>query len=132
MAPKKKVENPSIQETSPRKRSTKIKYTVQQEDFRTTIPSHDYDRLNKGDNKLISKSLHTPPLDISKDTKESVSQLVDSVKKSKQDAGKIKIDPSKVIKTNPGRVSENLPQTDKSILHKLKDAISSFLSGFKK
>jgi hypothetical protein len=132
MAPKKKVENPSIQETSPRKRSTKIKYTVQQEDFRTTIPSHDYDRLNKGGNKLISKSLHTPPLDISKDTKESVSQLVDSVKKSKQDAGKIKIDPSKVIKTNPGRVSKNLPQTDKSILHKLKDAISSFLSGFKK
>ena len=41
------------------------------------------------------------------ESKENVSQIVDAIKKAKQDSGKIKIDPEKVIKTKPRMVNDN-------------------------
>ena len=60
---------------------------------------------------------------------ENLSQIVDAIKKSKQDSKKVKIDSSKVIKTQPRMINED---SGKSILHKLKDATLNFFRGFKK
>ena len=63
---------------------------------------------------------------------DSVSRIVNAIKDAKQDSKKIKIDPDKVIKSNPRMVQENFYKAGKSILHKLKDATLSFFRGFKK
>lgn len=111
-----KIEN---QETKkPKKTSTKSKEVIDASGFRTTIPPGDAYKLkmttSEGEKIVISENL---------------SQIVDAIKKSKQDSKKVKIDSSKVIKTQPRMINENL---GKSILHKLKDATLNFFRGFKK
>jgi len=73
MAPKKKTENSVSPEKTPRKRTTKIKYTIQQEDFRTTINPDDIYKLkmttSQGNRVIVT---------------ENVSKIVDAIKKAKQ------------------------------------------------
>jgi len=93
-----------------RKPSTKSREVPDASGFRTTIPLGDAYKLkmttSEGEKIVIS---------------ENVSQIVNAIKKAKQDSEKIKKD-SKMINENPG----------KSILHKLKDATLNFFRGFKK
>lgn len=117
-----------------RKASPKTKISDDASGFRTTIPPEHVYKLkmntSQGEQVIITKN---------------VSQIVDAIKKAKQDSKNIKIDPDKVIKINPRMVRENFNsevelkikvylenKTGKSILHKLKDAILSFFRGFKK
>jgi hypothetical protein len=64
--------------------------------FRTTIPPEHVYKLkvtsSQGERVIVT---------------ENVSQIVDEIKKAKQDSGKIKIDPEKVIKTKPRMVNDN-------------------------
>lgn len=101
-----------------RKPSTKSKEVPDASGFRTTIPPGDAYKLkmttSEGEKIIIS---------------ENVSQIVNAIKKAKQDSKKVKIDPSKVIQIQPRMINEN---PGKSILHKLKDATLNFFRGFKK
>lgn len=118
MSPKKKAENPAPQETTPRKRYTKIKYTVQQEDFRTTIPSYDYEKLVKENNNLIDKSPNYISKDITKSsTEKQVVKASKSVKKDKTEA-----------KQNVGDIVKSVKQykeKKKSIFNHLIEFISN-------
>jgi ribosomal protein L9 len=81
-----KIENPETKK--PRKASTKSKEFMDASGFRTTIPPGDAYKLkmttSEGEKIIISENL---------------SQIVDAIKKLKQDFKKVKIDFSKVIKT---------------------------------
>lgn len=86
--------------------------------FRTTIPSEHVYKLNvntsQGERVIVT---------------DSVSRIVHAIKYERQNSCNIKIDPDKVIQTQPRMINEN---PGKSILHKLKDATLSFFRGFKK
>ncbi len=89
--------------------------------FRTTLPPEHVYKIkvttSQGERVIVT---------------DSVSRIVNAIKDAKQDSKKIKIDPDKVIKSNPRMVQENFYKAGKSILHKLKDATLSFFRGFKK
>lgn len=89
--------------------------------FRTTLPPEHVYKIkvttSQGDRVIVT---------------DSVSRIVHAIKYERQNSCNIKIDPDKVIKSNPRMVQENFYKAGKSILHKLKDATLSFFRGFKK
>lgn len=110
------------QEVQKKKKASPVNKTREDASgFRTTIPSEHVYKLNvntsQGERVIVT---------------DSVSRIVHAIKYERQNSCNIKIDPDKVIKTNPRMVQENFSNAEKSILHKLKDATLSFFRRFKK
>ena len=110
------------QEVQKKKKASPVNKTREDASgFRTTLPPEHVYKIkvttSQGERVIVT---------------DSVSRIVHAIKYERQNSCNIKIDPDKVIKSNPRMVQENFYKAEKSILHKLKDATLSFFRGFKK
>ena len=98
------------QEVQKKKKASPVNKTREDASgFRTTLPPEHVYKIkvttSKGERVIVT---------------DSVSRIVHAIKYERQNSCNIKIDPDKVIKSNPRMVQENFYKAGKSILHKLK------------